>query len=68
MERFYFHSTEAVWEMVAQEKWLGCRHAVAHVGPTRVNTSVGSMYFISGFSFHKAYMNYVFKTIYIYIV
>ena len=21
-----FNSTEAVWEMVAREKWLGCRH------------------------------------------
>ena len=38
-----FHSTEAVWEMIAREEWLGCRHVVAHVGHTRVNTSVGSM-------------------------
>ena len=65
MGRFYFHSTEAIWEMVAREEWSGCRHAVAHVGHTQVNTSVGSMYFIFGFSFRKAYMNYVFKTIYI---
>ena len=21
-----FHSTEAVWEMVAWEEWLGCQH------------------------------------------
>ena len=21
-----FHSTEVVWEMVAREEWLGCRH------------------------------------------
>ena len=21
-----FHSTEAVWEMLAREEWLGCRH------------------------------------------
>ena len=44
--RCYFNSTEAVWELIAQEEWLGCRHDVAHVGHTRVNTSVGSMYTI----------------------
>ena len=21
-----FHSTEAVWELIAREEWLGCRH------------------------------------------
>ena len=21
-----FHSTEAIWVMLAREKWLGCRH------------------------------------------
>ena len=21
-----FHSTEAVWEMITREEWLGCRH------------------------------------------
>ena len=62
MERLYFHSTEAVWEMVAREEWLGCRHAVVHVGHTRVNTSVGSTYLFLGFSFYKTYMHYVFKT------
>ena len=66
MGRLYFHSTEAVWEMLAREEWLGCRHAVAHVGHTRVNTSVGSTYFISGFSFYKFDMYYVFKTKYLY--
>ena len=45
MGRLYFHSTEAVWEMVAREEWLGCRHAVAHVGHTQVNTSVGSTFY-----------------------
>ena len=45
MGRCYCHSTEAVWELIAREEWLGCRHNVAHVGHTRVNTSVGSMYF-----------------------
>ena len=49
----YFHSTETVWEMVVREEWLGCRHAVAHVGHTWVNTSVGSTYLIFGFSIYK---------------
>ena len=56
MGRFYFHFTEAVWEVIAREEWLGCRHVVAHVGHTRVNTSVGSTYFISGFLFYKIYI------------
>ena len=43
MGRLYFHSTETVWEMIAREEWLRCRHDVAHVGHTRVNTSLGSM-------------------------
>ena len=46
MGRFYFYSTEAVWEVIAREELLGCRHVVAHVGHTRVNTSVGSTYII----------------------
>ena len=53
MGRIYFHSTEAVWEMIAWKEGLGCRNDVAHVGHTRVNTSVGSTYFISGFSIYK---------------
>ena len=52
--------------MVAREEWLGCRHAVIHVGHTRVNTSVGSTYVIYGFLFYKIYMYYVFKTKYLY--
>ena len=49
MGRCYVHSTEAVWELIAREEWLGCRHDVAHVGHTRVNTSVGSLYSILSF-------------------
>ena len=51
MGRLYFHSTETVWEMIAWEEWLRCRHDVTHVGHTRVNTSVGSMYIIFGIFF-----------------
>ena len=49
MGRLYSYSTEAVWEMIAQEEWLVCRHVVDHVGHTRVNTSVGSIYYFLDF-------------------
>ena len=48
MGRYYFHSIEAIWELITREEWLGCRHDVAHVGYTRVNTSVGSLYIVFG--------------------
>ena len=66
MGRCDFRSTEAIWEMIAREEWLGCRHDVAHVGHTRVNTSVGTTYIIFEFSNYKNYMYYVFESIYIY--
>ena len=37
----------------AREEWLGCRHDVTHVGHTRVNTSVGSLYIVFGFSYYN---------------
>ena len=52
------------------KKWLGCRHVVAHVGHTRVNTSVGSTYiiFLIFFKNIKTYMYYVFKSIHVYSI
>ena len=46
--KILFRSTKAVWEVIAWEEWLGCRHVVVHVEHTRINTSVGSMYIIFG--------------------
>ena len=46
--------------MIAREEWLGCRHDVAHVGHTRVNTSVGSMCIV--------FWIFILKTLNIYIV
>ena len=66
MGRFYFHSTEAVWEMIAQEEWLGCRHDVAHVEHTRVNTSVGSTYIF--FCFFFKYKMYMYYALYLYVL
>ena len=69
MERCYFHSTETIWELIAREEWLGCRHDVAHVGHTQVNTSVGSMYtlFLDLYIINIKYTHIAFQ-IYIYIV
>ena len=61
MGRYYFHSTETVWELIARVEWLGCRHDVAHVGHTRVNTSVGSMYFFGFYYITSMYMYNIFK-------
>ena len=66
MGRCYFHSTEAVWEMIAREEWLGYRHDVAYVGHTWVNTSVGSMCIVFWIFILKTlniYMYIVFKYI-----
>ena len=70
MGRFYFHSTETVWEMLAPEEWLVCRHVVAHVGHTRVNTSVGSTYiiFLIFFKNIKTYIYIMFSNLFMYIV
>ena len=69
MERCYFHSTETVWELLAREEWLGCQHDVAHVGHTRVNTSVGSMYtaFLDFYIINIKYTHMAFQ-IYIYSI
>ena len=59
MGRYYIHSTEAVWELIAREEWLGCRHDVAHVGHTWVNTSVGSLYTVFQ-DFHIIKIKYIY--------
>ena len=49
------HSTEVVWEMLAREEWLGCRHVTSPM----VNISVGTVYDIFLFSLYKIYMYYI---------
>ena len=63
MERQILHSTETVWEMLAREEWLGCRHD-AHGRHTRVNTSVGTVYVF--LIFNTKYIRIIFSKIYIY--
>ena len=40
MGRYYFHSTEVVWEMIAREEWLGCQHDALSMFDIPVSTPV----------------------------
>ena len=59
-----FHSTETVWEMVAREEWLGCRHDALFMFDIPKSTPVGSLYIYIYyfFDFHdiKAYIHILF--------
>ena len=56
-----FHSTEAVWEMLARKEWLGCRHDVSSMSDIPDSTSVWALRILF-FDFHniKTYI-YCFK-------
>ena len=59
-----FHSTEAVWEMVTREEWLGCRHDASPMFDIPRSTPVWAQYIIfSEFQDIKTFMYYVFKSI-----
>ena len=62
MGRYYFHSTEAVWEMIAREEWLGCRHIASSMFDILESTPVWAQCIIFRFSIDKPrYMYIVFK-------
>ena len=66
---FVFHSTEAVWEWIVREEWLGVSmlHRPCSVYPGQ--HQCGLNYIIFGFYDIKIYMYYVFlKSIYICIL
>ena len=46
-----FHSTEAIWEMVAREEWLGCQHDASPMFDIPESTPVWAHYIIF-FDFH----------------
>ena len=48
-----FHSIEAVWEMVAREEWLGCRHDTSPMFDIPGSTPVWAQYIFSGFQGYK---------------
>ena len=43
MERWYFHSTEVVCEMIAQEEWLGCQHDASPMSDIPGSTPVWAL-------------------------
>ena len=55
MGRYYFHSTEAVWEL-SSGRVVGVSTWCRLCWNTRVNTSVGSLYTIFGFSYYIKYI------------
>ena len=58
------HSTEAVWEILAREEWLGCRHDASPMFDIPGSTPVWAPNLLfSDFQNIKTYMYYVFKSI-----
>ena len=63
-EETLIHSTEAVWEILAWEEWLGCRHdASAMFGIPRLTPVWAQYIYFLDFKNIKTYMYYVFKSI-----
>ena len=62
-----FHSTEAVWEMVAREEWLGCRHDALPMFDIPGSTLVWAPYILfSDFQDIKTYVYvYCFQNLYV---
>ena len=53
------HSIKVVWEMLAQEEWLGCRHDASPKFDIPGSTPVWASYMIfSGFHDIKIYLYY----------
>ena len=56
-----FHSTEAIWEMVAREEWLRCRHDASPMFDIIGSTLVWAPYILfSDFLDMKTYIYYIF--------
>ena len=55
MGRWYFHSTEVVWEMIARKEWLGCRRDTSPMFDIPGSTPVWAqyIYIYIGFSRYK---------------
>ena len=62
MERWLFHSIEAVWEMLAQKEWLGCRHDLSLIVDIPGSTPVWAQYMYFHLYNIKTYIYYVLKT------
>ena len=56
-----FHSTEAVWELIAREEWLGCRHDTSPMFDIPRSTPMWAQYILfSGFYDIKIYIHIMF--------
>ena len=60
------HSTKAVWEMIAREEWLGCRHDASPMFDIPRSTPMWAQWIIFRFSIYKTYVyGYCFKNLYV---
>ena len=58
------HSTEAVWEILAREEWLGCQHDASSMFDIPGSTPVWAQYiYFMDFKDIKTYTYHVFKSI-----
>ena len=64
MERQILHSTEAVWDMLAREEWLGCRHDASPMVNIPGSTPVWAQYMYF-FIFNTKSIRIMFSKIYI---
>ena len=65
MGRQLFHSTEAVWEMLAREEWLGCRHDASPMVDIPGSTPVWAQYMYFLFLIQNLYVLCFQRSIYI---
>ena len=67
MGRWCFHSTEAIWGMIAREEWLGCRHDASPMLDIPGLTPVWAQCILfSGFQDIKTYVYvYYFQNLYV---
>ena len=62
-EEMIIHFTEIVWEILAWEEWLGCRHDTSPMVEIPGSTPVWAQYMVFfDFTNIKVYMYYVLKT------
>ena len=45
-EEMMIHSTEAVWEILAREEWLACRHDTSPISDILGSTPVSAQYMV----------------------
>ena len=62
--KILFHSTEAVWELVARKKWLGYRHDASPMFDIPRSTPVWAQCIIFWFFIYKPIYRYIVLEIY----